>query len=529
MGHRKKSEQSNMYRIHQIKLKIGESREMIPEKIAKTLRIRENRIREWKIVRESVDARDKKDIRLVYSVDFDADLDISRVKNPRARIEEAPDLEYRFPAAEYPKDRKIAVVGFGPCGMFAALSLAQNGYRPVVFERGRKVDERSRDVEKFWNEGILNSESNVQFGEGGAGTFSDGKLTTGIKDIRIRKVLEELHAFGAPDDILYKQKPHIGTDVLKNVVKNLRKEVIRLGGEIRFQSRVDKIITDDGRITGLCISETDDEGKTAGQYEFSCDKAIFAMGHSARDLFRSLYGSGVSMKSKPFSIGVRIEHPQSMINRAQWGDEKIADILGAAEYKLNCRTGKGRGVYTFCMCPGGEVVMASSGEGQVVTNGMSYRARDGEYANSALLVDVRVEDFGSDHPLAGISFQEKYEQKAYNVHKGYRFPETVYGEFAGSDLASCLPDFASEAIMEAMPVLGRKLRGFDSPDAVMKGVETRSSSPVRFERDERCQSNIEGLYPGGEGAGYAGGIMSSAVDGIRLAEMVACGGADRQR
>lgn len=506
-----------MYRIHQLKLKVGEDKNRLPILIAKKLKIKTEDITEWNIIKESIDARDKSNLKMVYSVDFQCK---QKLKTGR-ECEIAPDMKYCWPEATYDKNKTIAIVGFGPCGMFTAITLAQMGYKPVVFERGRSVDDRTNDVENFWNGGPLNEESNVQFGEGGAGTFSDGKLTTGIKDKRIRRVLEEFHRFGAPDDILYRHKPHIGTDVLKKVVKNLREEVKSLGGQVNFSSRVSDIVVEDGVLKALVITNTDEHGKDKDSYQFPCDKAVFAMGHSARDTFKCLNDKGVEMKQKPFSIGVRIEHPQEMINKAQFGTSKGAELLGAAEYKLNCRTKNGRGVYTFCMCPGGEVVMASSREGQVVTNGMSYRARDGKYANSGLLVDVRCEDFGSDHPLAGVAFQEKYERKAYEVSGGYKFPTSTFKDFKDSKLAECLPDFAVESIIEALPILGRKLKGFDSPDSLMKGVETRSSSPVRFARGEDFNSTIKGLYPGGEGAGYAGGIVSSAVDGIKLAEVIA--------
>ena len=508
-----------MYRIHQLKLKVGDSKDKLPILIGKKLKINPKDITDFKVIKESLDARDKNDLKFVYSVDFSCNKKLKVGKT----VEMAPDMTYHFGESNLPVDTPIAIVGFGPCGMFAALTLSQMGYKPVVFERGRSVENRTKDVDTFWNGGPLNEESNVQFGEGGAGTFSDGKLTTGIKDKRIRKVLEDFNRFGAPDDILYKQKPHIGTDVLKKVVKNLREEVKSLGGEVRFQSRVSDIIVKDGQLKGLVITNTDNCGNDLDSYEFPCEKAIFAMGHSARDTFKCLYDKGLSMKQKPFSIGVRIEHPQEMINVAQHGTSDAAKLLGAAEYKLNCKTKSGRGVYTFCMCPGGEVVMASSRKGQVVTNGMSYRARDGEFANSGLLVDVRCSDFESDHPLAGVAFQERYERKAFEVSGGYSFPTCCFKDFEGSKLAEALPGFAVSAILEALPVMGRKLKGFDSPLAVMKGVETRSSSPVRFARGEDFNSNIKGIYPGGEGAGYAGGIVSSAVDGIRLCEVIAKG------
>lgn len=496
-----------MYRIHEIKLNVGEEWALLPKKIAKKLKIKESDITEYKVVKESIDARDKSSIKMTYSVDFKC--------QKQLKLPKAPDLEYKYVDENLSKDKKIVVVGFGPCGMFTALILAQMGYKPLVLERGKSVEDRTKDVESFWNGGPLNENSNVQFGEGGAGTFSDGKLTTGIKDPRIRKVLEELYKFGGPEDILYKQKPHIGTDVLKVVVTNLRNKVIELGGEVRFSNQVTGILKEGDKLTGLVV-----EGPE-GKYEIPCDKAVFSIGHSARDTFKMLYEEGTEMTQKPFSIGVRIEHPQELINKAQYGKNELAEILGAAEYKLNYRTAKGRGVYTFCMCPGGEVVMASSSEGQVVTNGMSYRARDGEFANSGLLVDVRTSDFEDDHPLAGVDFQEKYERKAFKLMGGYRFPQCQWKEFKTSDVAKCLPGFAVESMLEAVPMMAKKLKGFDLPEARIKGVETRSSSPVRFFRNENLEGNIKGLYPGGEGAGYAGGIVSAAVDGIKIAEQIA--------
>lgn len=502
-----------MYRIHEIKLNIDDNKDKIPYKIAKKLKLKKSDIKEYTVVKESIDARDKSNIRFIHTVDFACDKNLNLPK--------APDMTYRFPKALYPKENRPVIVGFGPCGMFAALVLAQMGYRPIVLERGKKVDERTKDVHEFWEKGILDEDSNVQFGEGGAGTFSDGKLTTGIKDSRIRKVLEEFNRFGAPDNILYKQKPHIGTDILKNVARNIREEIIRLGGEVRFSAKVSKVLLKGEKLEGLEVVK----GET--KYILNCDKAVFAIGHSARDTFKMLYETGLDVSQKPFSIGVRIEHPQTVINKAQYGSDEIAKKLGAAEYKLSCKTKNGRGVYTFCMCPGGEVVMASSSKGQVVTNGMSYSKRDGKFANSGLLVDVRTDDFPSKHPLAGVEFQEKYERKAFEISGKYQFPQCMWQDFENSQVAKCLPEFAVESILEAVPKMAKKLKGFDMPEATIKGIESRSSSPVRFARDETMQSNIRGIYPAGEGAGYAGGIVSAAVDGIKIAEKIA-GGKDEE-
>ena len=773
-----------MYRIHQIKLKLGESTDCLPQKILKLIGNRELLISEWHIVKESIDARDKKHIRLVYSVDFTAVYKKNPKKqarlaaNPKLKLEEAPNLAYvpavyegetcaskdenraeepstprsfhenrsgikenenraeeplpparqalkperklqqdraeepllparqnakpeqklqqdknlptsqtetpqprsgmpePLPSARVLRDRPI-IVGFGPAGMFAALILAQAGLRPLVLERGQEVDARTASVERFWREGTLNEQSNVQFGEGGAGTFSDGKLTTGIKDVRIRKVLEEFVAAGAPKEILYKQKPHIGTDVLRLVVKNIREEIKRLGGEVRFNTLVEDLRVEDGRVSGVICAqdgaETDHESgaqpqeqncgdlapKLAQNSEDSrgarafqdtqlpangrgdlapqlaqnsedsrgarafqdtqppangggdlapqnaqksengcgiptrcipCQTVIFAMGHSARDTFRRLRARGIAMSQKPFSVGVRIEHPQDMIDIAQYGAPGRELGLPPADYKLSWRCENGRGVYTFCMCPGGKVVIASSQAGGVVTNGMSYHDRASGIANSALLCDVRTSDFGSDDVLAGVIFQEKLEHQAFLAGgSSYAPPRCTWGELRNGQapqVESCLPNFAVAALREAMPHLGRKLHGFDSPDAMVTAVETRSSSPVRFARNADyegtcsaaagtarskfagtphyaadavmldasthetgistnaphyaadavpCENSMTtvgnvtgpadaktliGFYPCGEGAGYAGGIMSAAVDGIRVAETI---------
>ncbi len=517
-----------MYRIHQIKLKIGNDRKMIPDLIRKKLNRRDLVLKDITIARESIDARDKKNIRRVYTVDFNADADLD--------LEKAPDLEYRYAEGGMPEKRPV-IVGLGPCGMFCALIMAQMGMAPIVIERGRPIADRMKDVERVRQGGAPDPESNVQFGEGGAGTFSDGKLTTGIKDVRIRKVLEEFVRFGADKEILYKQRPHIGTDMLRPVVTAIREEAERLGAEVRFGCRLDDITT----VTGGCSSDEPGVKRIRSVIlsdgsEIFTDDLVLAMGHSARDTFAMLERRGLEMSRKPFSIGVRIEHPQSVIDRAQYGDAGLARVLGPAEYKLSYHIPDGRGVYTFCMCPGGEVILASSAEGEVVTNGMSYHARDGRFANSGLLVDVRPEDFdryaydgerapscigGPGSVLSGADFQKRFETAAFRIAGGYSIPTATWGEFEGSAVEACLPDFCSGSIKKALPVLGRKLSGFDDPRARMYAVETRSSSPVRFTRDERFMSNIKGIYPAGEGAGHAGGIMSSAVDGIKIAESVA--------
>jgi len=513
-----------VYRISQIKLALGEPKELLPKKIKKKLS-NNVKIKEYKIVKESIDARDKGDIKFIYTVDFDVEQrqGARKVKlkpDPKKNLSIAPDMSYKAPepGVRELKHRPV-IAGFGPCGIFCALILAQQGYRPIVLERGKCVSERAEDVQNFWNGGALNTESNVQFGEGGAGTFSDGKLTTGIKDPRIHKVLSEFVSAGAPDEILYKNKPHIGTDLLRDVVANIREEIIRLGGEIRFSSKLVGIDAPLGKIRAVKVQEV----LNGESYMLETENLVLAIGHSARDTFRYAHELGIEMSAKPFSIGVRIEHPQKMVDEAQYGKTKG---LPPAEYKLSHRCENGRGVYTFCMCPGGEVIMSSSQEGGVVTNGMSNHKRDSGTANSGLLVDVRVSDFDGDDVLAGVEFQEKYERLAYKNGGGrYAFPKTCWSKFRDGDkdakaVIDSLPSFAVESIREAMPYLGRKLKGFDDDNAVMKAVETRSSSPVRFFRDDNLQGSIKGLYPAGEGAGYAGGITSAACDGIKVAEKI---------
>jgi len=506
------------YRIHQIKLNIDDDHSIFEKAIKKKLKRRDIKISDITIAKESIDARKKPDVKFVYSLDFSCDeklpLDEAKKQDYDEIMADRMDI-CREKAAKLEDTgmlKRPVIAGFGPCGMFAGLILAQAGMKPIVIERGQAVDERLKAVQKFWDGGKLDPESNVQFGEGGAGTFSDGKLTTGIKDMRIGKVLKEFVAAGAEENILYKQKPHIGTDRLVDIVKNIRTQIEELGGEVRFSTRLEDIICEDKKIKAIVTNK--------GKIE--TDTLILAIGHSARDTFKMLYENKIPMEQKPFSIGVRIEHTQEMINKAQYGDPKLAEKLGAADYKLNHRCENGRGVYTFCMCPGGHVINASSEKNTAVTNGMSNSGRDSFYANSGLLVDVRTEEFGSEHPLAGVEFQRKYEHLAYEMGEG-KNPKTVYADFRDNEddkVRNSLPEFAAASIIEAMPYLGKKLKGFDSDDAIMTAVETRSSSPVRILRGEDMQTSVTGIYPAGEGPGYAGGIMSAAVDGIKAAEKV---------
>ena len=519
-----------MIRIRDIALPPEHNVHQLNYEAAQLLKVSVSKIRQVKIVRRSVDARKKPDVKIIYTIEVAVEGNEGKILRnsgcKRASI--AKGNYYKPPKQKLESDKRPVVVGFGPAGMFAALILAMAGLKPIVLERGEDAQTRHDKVEKFFETGYLDERSNVQFGEGGAGTFSDGKLNTGVNNPRIGWILDQFVKFGARENILYDAKPHVGTDVLLTVVQNLRKRVIALGGEVRFNSQVANIRVENGQLTGLELVD----GSVV-----DCDRAIFAIGHSARDTFSMLHQQNVPMEPKAFAMGVRIEHKQSLINEAQYGEDN--PVLPPADYKLVQHL-EGKSVYTFCMCPGGYVVAAAS-EGGVVTNGMSYADRDGENANAALLVTVNPDDFPEGGVLGGMHWQRQIEQAAHRAAGGgYAAPAQLVGDFLNDrpstgpgsviptyrpgvtwcDLREVLPNVITKALKEAIPKLEGQLKGFSHPDAVLTAPETRSSSPVRILRGENRQSEIKGLYPCGEGAGYAGGIMSAAVDGIQTAEAI---------
>lgn len=530
-----------MIRLSQVKLPIRHSREELEKKAAKALKTPLHQIKKIEIVKQSIDARKREDITYSYVLDIWADQEeaiIKRAKNRNAVIKK--ETVYQFPpCGTEPLANPPIIIGTGPAGLFCGLMLAKAGYRPILLERGGSVEERKEAVETFWKGGKLDPQCNVQFGEGGAGTFSDGKLNTLVKDVSGRngEVLRIFAEFGADPSICYVNKPHIGTDVLSQVVSRMRNEIIRLGGQVRFHACVTDFLIEEGtdggrRLEGVMVNGTE---------RLDASVAVLAVGHSARDTFEVLHQKNVPMEPKAFAVGLRIQHPQELIDESQYGKE-AAKLLGAASYKLTHQAQNGRGVYTFCMCPGGYVVNASSEEGRLAVNGMSNHARDGKNANSAVIVTVTPEDFGGAEgdPLAGVAFQRKLEEQAWKLGQG-KIPVQLYHdfkenkesqefgevtpEFCGgyqfANLRRLMPEPLSEALVEGIDRFGQIIKGFDRPDGILAGIESRTSSPVRIPRNQDLESDVKGLYPCGEGAGYAGGITSAAMDGIRMAEVVA--------
>ncbi|WGV21537.1 NAD(P)/FAD-dependent oxidoreductase [Pseudomonas putida] len=529
-----------MLRITELKLPLDHPDEALREAIVQRLGIREEQLLSFNLFKRSYDARKKNsELLFIYTIDLEASNEaelLSKFADDR-NIGPAPDVTYKF-VGQAPADlqERPIVVGFGPCGIFAGLLLAQMGFKPIILERGKEVRQRTKDTWGLWRKSVLNPESNVQFGEGGAGTFSDGKLYSQIKDPQHhgRKVLEEFVKAGAPDEILYINKPHIGTFRLTGMVEQMRQDMIALGAEVRFQQKVTDLLIEDGQLTGVVLESGE---------QLHSRHVVLALGHSARDTFRMLHAKGVYMEAKPFSVGFRIEHPQTLIDKARLGKYAGHPKLGAADYKLVYHAKNGRSVYSFCMCPGGTVVAATSEPGRVVTNGMSQYSRNERNANSGIVVGIDPERDYPGGPLAGIELQERLEAHAYVMGgSNYQAPAQLVGDFVAGrpstalgsvepsykpgvtlgDLAPSLPDFAIEAIREALPAFDRQIKGYNLHDAVLTGIETRTSSPLRITRGEDFQSlNLKGLFPAGEGAGYAGGILSAGVDGIRIAEAVA--------
>jgi uncharacterized FAD-dependent dehydrogenase len=520
-----------MIRVNELKLGISDKKDKLESKIAKKLNVNVKDILEYKIFKESIDAR-RDEIKMIYTVDVKIKDEMKILK--KGKFKSSPNYEYKNSDLNLNKEIRPIIVGSGPSGLFSALILCQNGYKPIILEQGEKVENRVKSIEKFWNEGIINENSNIQFGEGGAGTFSDGKLTTRIKDIRCRKVLEEFIELGGPKEIIYKNNPHIGTDNLRKITIKLRKKIELFGGEFKFNTKVTNLIIDNNSINGVEINSKD---------ILLSSIVVLAIGHSSRDLFEKLNELNIKIESKPFAVGIRIEHPQEMIDLNQYGNINLREKLGAADYKLTYNS-KDRGVYTFCMCPGGSVVASSSEKNTVVTNGMSEYKRDKENANSAILVTVMPEDYGTNSPLAGMYFQRELEQKAFKLGgSNYFAPATFVGNYLYNeevkisdrkispsykpgvkyiDFNELLPSFINDAIKKALLYFDKRIDGFARKDSILTGIETRSSSPIRIIRDsETLQSEtVLGLFPCGEGAGYAGGIMSSAVDGIKVAEKI---------
>lgn len=516
-----------MLRISQLKLPVTHTREQLEKKLLKTLKISRSELKQYRIRKRSLDARKKPELEYVYSVDLEVRNEERVLRQLRGKVQKVSERPYRVPehGTEKLSDRPV-IIGSGPAGLFCAYLLVLEGYRPLIIERGAPVRERKKDVETYWETGTLNPDSNVQFGEGGAGTFSDGKLNTLVKDPagRNRYVLETFVRFGAPEDILWEQKPHIGTDILIGVVEAMREKIKELGGEIRFHSQVTDILPDE-----QCLVIN-------GSEKITTSAAVLAIGHSARDTFQMLFERGFDMEAKSFAVGVRVEHSQKMIDENMYGRETRGS-LPAASYKLTEKLENGRGVYTFCMCPGGYVVNASSEPGHLAVNGMSYHGRAGENANSAVIVTVTPQDYGSDHPLAGVQFQRKLERRAWEEGQGsvpvQRFEDfcedrkstaagcikpNIKGHYRFANVRSIFPEELAVSLQQGIRKMDRKIRGFAQNDVLLSGVESRTSSPVRISRDDDFRSNIPWIYPCGEGAGYAGGITSAAMDGMKVAE-----------
>lgn len=526
-----------MIRIGQLKMHPEHTDKELLKKIVKTLRVSENEILDYSIRKQSIDARKKSDIKYVYTIDVSVVNEQQILKRTKGNsISIVKETEYKFPSSgEQKMKQRPVIVGLGPAGLFCAYFLAKNGYKPIVYERGASVEERIKDIETFWNTGVLNTESNVQFGEGGAGTFSDGKLNTLVKDAygRNQEVLKVFVENGAPKEILYMNKPHIGTDVLMDVVRNMRKRIQAWGGDICFHSKFIQLEQKGGKLQSITIVSKD------GEQIVPAETLILALGHSARDTFSMLYEKEIPMTAKAFAVGVRVEHAQLMINESQYGKD-MANKLPVASYKVAENLENGRGVYSFCMCPGGYVVNASSEEGHLAVNGMSYHARDGQNANSAIIVTVTPDDFENDHPLAGVEFQRKLEKKAYEIGKGkvpvQRFVDfcknkktegvgsiapQIKGEYTFANLRDIFPEIINESIMQGIKSFDKHIQGFAGDDTILSGVESRTSSPIRIVRNESLQIEESGIYPCGEGAGYAGGITSAAMDGMKVAEKIA--------
>lgn len=523
-----------MIRISQLKLPVDHTPADLKKAIDKNLK--GQKIQSWHIKKQSLDARDKENLTYQYVIDVTVEGKeekiIRSLRNKKLSL--VKEKKYQFPwKTEAKPDHPPVIVGTGPAGLFCGLMLARAGFCPILLERGEEVEKRQKSVEQFWDTGRLNPSSNVQFGEGGAGTFSDGKLNTLVKDkyLRNQKVLEEFVLHGAPEDILWVAKPHIGTDHLRHVVKSIREEIISLGGTVLFESQLTDLQISHGKIQSIVLQSEE---------TIPVSHLVLAIGHSARDTFSMLYDKGISMEKKSFAIGVRMEHHREQINTSQYGPNWKKYGLPTSSYKVTHQTETGRGIYSFCMCPGGYVVNASSEEGRLAINGMSNHDRMADNSNTALVVTVTSEDYGGDHPLSGMEFQRRLEEAAYGLCDG-RIPVQRYedfrkdqkteafgtvspsmkGQYGFGNLREILPSYVTEALLEGIEVFGRKIKGYNDPDSLLSAIESRTSSPVRIPRDAGYESNIKGIFPCGEGAGYAGGITSAAMDGIRVAEEIA--------